>query len=108
MAYDFGTVVADPVVLQDAAEKAHACIRDYRDGVAAITKLVSASSSYWQGEAAEAFRQVYQTELAKAERALESFEEYPKDLLAYAGIYSEVIDETQRQADSVTSFEMPY
>lgn len=102
----FGTLAVDPEVLVQTAEDAFRSIARYREGLDAITDLIRSSDGVWRGEGGEAFRSVYEAELKAALDALDEFEQYPKDLLAYFGLYSEVIASADAQADSIEIFKM--
>lgn len=106
MAADFGTVRADPVVLTATAEEAMRSISEYKAGLEQITKYITSSTEFWKGEAGDAFRQVFNVELQKAQLILDSYEQYPKDLLGYAGLYQEVIRLTEETASSISEFSM--
>lgn len=102
----FGTLAVDPEVLVQTAEDAFRSIARYREGLDAITNLVKSSDDVWKGEGGETFRKVYETELKAALDALEEFERYPKDLLEYFGLYSEVIASADAQASGIEIFKM--
>ena len=106
MASDFGTVTADPVLLTATAEQAIHSISVYRQGLERIASLVANTVGGWDGEAGQAFRSIFETELARAQTALDAFEQYPKDLLEYAGLYEEVVRVTEGIASSVSDFSM--
>lgn len=102
----FGIIQVDPTVLVETAEDAYRKISAYREGLATIAGLVASSEGSWVGEAGEAYRAVFKTELAKVEMALDELSVYPGELLEYAGLYSEVITKAQEQVSSVSTFKM--
>ena len=102
----YGTLSVDPEVLVQTAEDAFVSIRRYREGLDAITKLIQSSDSIWKGEGGDTYRSVYMEELKAAEDALATYKKYPEELLAYFGLYSEVIATANTQADSIEIFQM--
>ena len=52
------------------------------------------------------YREVLKKQMQIVEGALEEYAEYPKELLAYAGIYSETIANTEELAQSVSDLKM--
>lgn len=106
MAGNFGTVRVDPVALTATAEEAMHSIYEYRSSIEQLSKLVTSTIECWRGEAGEAFRKVFEIELKRAMDALAVYEQYPKDLLEYAGLYEEVVRITEESASSVSEFRM--
>ncbi|MBQ9058009.1 MAG: hypothetical protein IJ125_02365 [Atopobiaceae bacterium] len=106
MAITSGMVLVTPSELQAAAEKAHARITDCDAMLERINSIVSASESFWLGQGGEAAREACSGAIKSARVALEDFREYPKDLLAYQGLYSEVIAQTEARAKEITEFNL--
>lgn len=97
----YGVVKVDSAELKAKAEDAYQKIRQYQETVEQMSSLVSASSSYWGGEAGEMYREVLRLQINTAKELLETYKNYPKELLEYAGIYSEVIAQTESLAESI-------
>ena len=103
---EFDTISVDPDVLRETAEAAFRQIGNYRQGLEAISKVVESSADFWTGEAGDAYRQVFRAELSKIEEVLDDYAAYPRDLLAYAQVYSEAIAKAEGHAADVTEFPM--
>lgn len=103
---DFGTISVDPEVLRETAEAAFRQIEAYRRGLESLSKLIESSGDFWTGEAGDAYRQVFRTELALVEEKLDVYAAYPRELLAYAGVYSKAIEEAKGHAEKPSTFTM--
>ena len=103
---DFGNVKVDTEELLAKADKSWLQIRSYQDCLNKIRQEVDGSASYWQGKAGDMYREVLKKQMQIVEGALEEYAEYPKELLAYAGIYSETIANTEELAQSVSDLKM--
>ena len=102
----FGDVKVSNPVLKEKAEDAYRKIKIYKEALDRMKKSLENSDAFWIGKGGEAFRGRFDTEYEKAKTAIEEYEEYPKELLRYVGIYSEVMQETNSKAESLESYHM--
>lgn len=102
----FGTVRVNSEELKAKAEDAYMKINQYQETLEQMSSAVTASSAYWTGRGGDMFREVLKNQMSIIEGILEAYKEYPKELLEYAGIYSEVISQTESLAESVKDFNM--
>lgn len=103
---DFGTVKVDAAILQEKAEEAFAKIQVYQSGLEQIRSLIQGSAGFWAGQAGDLYRESMQNQISNAMEILQEFSEYPKDLLNYAGIYSETISKTESIAASIETLQL--
>lgn len=103
---DFGTVKVDTSVLQAKGEDAYQKLQNYQAALERIQALIMESSSFWIGQAGELYRSSMQNQIKQAMETVQVFLEYPKELLEYAGIYSETIRRTEELAQSVGTLDM--
>lgn len=103
---EYGNLKVDTAELKLKAEEAHKNIQKYREALNNISTAVKASESFWVGEAGDLYRSILETQMELIKEAFEIYSEYPKDLLEFAGIYSEVILETTNKAEEIESFKM--
>lgn len=103
---DFGTVRVDAGVLQTKGEEAYQKIQAYSTALERINSLIKDSGRFWKGEAGSLYRASMQNQIANAMEILQEFAEYPKELLQYAGIYSETISRTEALAESVETLQL--
>lgn len=97
----FGTVKVNSEELKAKAEDAYVKIGQYKETLEQVTSTIAASSSYWTGSAGDLFREALSLQISEMQEALEEYRKYPKELLQYAGIYSEVIMQTESLAEAV-------
>lgn len=102
----FGTVKVNTEVLQTKGEEAYAKLRAYQTALEQIQGMMSKSSGYWVGKAGDLYREVIQSQLKTAADALAVFADYPKELLEYAGVYSETISRTEAIAESLEGLDL--
>lgn len=103
---DFGTVKVDVAVLQAKGEEAFLKLQAYQNGLEKINSLIQDSERFWEGEAGNLYRASMQNQIADAMEILQEFMAYPKELLRYAGIYSETISQTEAIAESVETLQL--
>lgn len=99
----FGTVKVNTEELKTKGEDAWQKIREYQAVLEQMEQAVNASSAYWSGKAGDTYRKVLKLQMQEVQEAYSS---YPKELLEYAGIYSEVVAQTESAADSVQTLDM--
>ena len=104
MAISSGTILVSPQELQSKAELAYQRIADCSAALDRIAKTIGASDSYWQGDAGDAARVACDAVVKNARAALEELKGYPKDLLEYQGLYSEVIACTESLASEIEEY----
>lgn len=104
MTISSGTILVSPQELQSKAELAYQRIADCSAALDKIAKTIGASDSYWQGEAGDAARAACDVVVKNARAALEELKGYPKDLLEYQSLYSEVIARTEHLANEIEEY----
>lgn len=102
----FGKVKVNTEDLKTKGEEAWQRIREYQAVLEQMEQAVNASSAYWVGKAGDTYRKVLKLQMQKVQEILEAYSVYPKELLEYAGIYSETIAQTESAADSVETLNM--
>ena len=103
---EFGNVKVDAEMLRAKGEDAWQKVRQYREMLAQIRTAVDGTGSFWHGKAADLYRDVLKRQMQTVDEALAVYAEYPKELLAYAGVYSETIARTEQVAGSVSGLQM--
>lgn len=102
----FGTVKVETNVLKEKAEDAYTKIKNLESILNEMQQEVKSSNGYWIGEAGEAFRTSFLTKKQELDDVLASFQDYPKQLLNYAGLYSETISAAESTVDSINDLNM--
>jgi WXG100 family type VII secretion target len=102
----FGTVKVEPGILKEKAEDTYAKIRNFGDILNEMQQEAKSSSGYWVGEAGDAFRTSFLKKKQELDDILASFQDYPKRLLDYAGIYSEAISAVEAAVDTINDLKM--
>lgn len=105
-AIKFGTVKVDDAQLKSKAEDAFTKIQGYQRAVESIFSIVTASASHWEGRAGDLYRDILKAQKSEIGDVLTEYANYPKELLAYAGIYSEVIVNTEQKAEEIEALKM--
>lgn len=103
---DFGTVKVDAEILRAKGEEAFVKLQTYQGGLEQIHSLIQDSGRFWGGKAGDLYRLSMQNQITNAMEILQEFSEYPKDLLGYAGIYSETISRTEALAESIDTLQL--
>lgn len=101
---DYGMLKVSPEQLMASAELAFKNIGACRDALEMISSTIVSTASYWQGDGAEAARETYASQASTSLDALNELATYPKELLQYHGLYSEVIAATQRQVQEISDY----
>lgn len=103
---DFGTVKVDAAILQEKGEEAFLKLQTYQRELEQIHSVIQDSGRFWIGKAGDLYRASMQNQVANAMEILQEFSEYPKELLRYAGIYSETISQTEALAESIETLQL--
>ena len=90
------TFRVEPEIMKQKAEALHQDISDAQKAVREMSRLVSASRSYWEGDSAEALRKQNDKAVKSVETVLKRMANDPGRLLSMAGIYSRA-ESTNRQ-----------
>lgn len=106
MAITAGTILVDLQELQEKAELAHRRISDCDAALERIGRTLASTDSFWRGAAATSARDKCDAAVSSSRKALDDFKEYPKELLAYQGLYSEVIAQTEAKAAGISEYEL--
>lgn len=103
---EFGTVRVDDEVLLRKGEEAWQQLKNCYDTLDRIQASVEAGSSFWMGQAGDLYREVLKKQIQSVKAALEELAQYPRELLAYAGLYSETISQSNSLAESILSLQL--
>lgn len=104
--FSFGVVKVEPNELKSKAEEVYNNIKTYENAMNNISDFIKSSRNYWVGDAGELLRQVFSYEEQEIDCVIEQFKDYPKQLLEYAGIYSETIKNAEETVSSINDFNM--
>lgn len=74
-------------VLTEKAETVRTAIANMKKSLGEITQKVGRMSAYWEGEASQQARNIYQKQQEAMEKILQDLEKYPQRLLDIAGVY---------------------
>lgn len=96
-------IKASPQTLNAGAEEVRKTAVDIRSSFSNIEAAVNRSRGYWQGESAEAHRQVWQDMKEETERILTKLHEHAVDLQSIARTYLEAEEGAADQTDSLPS-----
>lgn len=80
----------DVPVLRDTASQGRQTVSSLRSTLDKMEQAMNASESFWEGDAAELYRNVFRREMGSLRQAFEEFAAYPSDLEAYADLYENV------------------
>lgn len=103
---DFGTVKVDTEILRGKGEEAFIKLQTYQNELERIDSLIQDSGRFWRGKAGELYRLSMKNQIADAMEILQEFSEYPRELLNYAGIYSETVSRTEALAESIDTLQL--
>lgn len=106
MELEYGSVKVNSDELKAKAEDAFKKITKYQNSLQEISATVAASESYWDGQAADAYRNILKSQMKIIEDVLTQYAEYPKTLLEFAGIYSETITKAETQVEELQTLEL--
>ena len=101
-----GKVKVSPEDLKAKAEEAMKRIENYRTALNNMAKQMEGSNAYWKGKGGDAFRNDFRTKKAQLDQAIKELDNYPKELLKYEGIYSEVVTTTTQAAESINELNL--
>lgn len=103
---EIGIVRVDNEVLLKTGEEAWQQLKTCYDALERIQTSVEASGSFWIGQAGDLYREVLKNQIESVKAALEEMAQYPKELLAYAGLYSETMSQSNSLAESIISLQL--
>lgn len=101
-----GKVKVSPEDLKAKAEEAVKRIENYRTALNNMAKQMEGSTSYWKGKGGDAFRNDFRTKKTQLDQAIKELDNYPKELLKYVGIYSDVVASTTQTAESINELNL--
>lgn len=96
-------IKASPQALQDGASEVEKIARELQSRFQSVEEAVSRSEGYWQGDAAEAHRNVYREMKEDAEEILARFQEQAVDLRGIAANYLEAEQDVKNRAADLPS-----
>lgn len=77
-----------PDQLKQKSQEVSEAIIQMKTDFARLNAAISATHSYWIGQAGEAHRKLYLNQTGEVDEILKQLGEYPTDLLKMAGIYT--------------------
>lgn len=89
----------DIPALRDAAAQGRQTVSSFRSTLDKMEQAMNASDSFWEGDAAELYRNVFRREMSSLRQAFEEFAAYPNDLDGYADTYENV----EHRAENIAS-----
>ena len=91
-----GEILVTPEILQKKADEASNAISRTTAAFHEMKNIVSSTLSYWEGDAGDRFRGMFQERAGEVEQMLSRLQVHPDKLLIMAGIY---IDEEKRRME---------
>lgn len=76
--------------LRDVAAQGRQSVSAFRSILDQMEQNVNSSESFWEGDAAELYRNVFRREMSAVRQVFEAFAAYTSDLDAYADEYDNV------------------
>jgi WXG100 family type VII secretion target len=86
-------------VLRDVAAQGRQDVSSFRAIIDQMEQALNASESFWEGDAAELYRNVFRREISEMRQVYEAFAAYPSDLVGYADRY----DKTETDAVAIAN-----
>lgn len=92
----------DIAAIREAAERGRQNVSGFRSLLDQMEQALNASESFWEGDAAELYRNVFRREMSEMRQAFEAFAAYPNELTEHADRFSNVHSQAQQIASSIT------
>lgn len=96
-----GELKVTPQQLLEHAEKVSSDVTSINNSFDRLERIVSATGTYWNGDAAEAFRQAYVSFKDEIEEIILRITEHVADLKTMAGVYTQTEQAVQTVATSL-------
>lgn len=96
-----GHIVVEPAVLESQAAKVDQDIRNMKEHFENLQNYVKSTEQFWQGEAGDAHRNMYQQKISRIEEMFRRYEEHVIDLREMAGIYQQTEQAVEKIADAL-------
>ena len=101
MASTIGTLQVTPEEMQSAASQLSGYLSNMQSCFDAMKNTMTGTIGYWVGEAGDAHRRLYQSQVTKTEEILRRYQEHVRDLNAMAGVYAEAEQAAANEADQL-------
>jgi len=88
-------------LLRGRAISGDALVHQLEESLVLLEQAMAATTSFWEGDAAQLYRKVLRTELGDMRSSLAEFARYPQELAAYADRYEGVDRTAQLFADEI-------
>ena len=98
-----GQIIVKTEVLVSQSEEVSKQISNTENAFSELKNLISATSSYWIGEAGEVHRTNYMNRESDVETAIRRLREHVVDLKTMAGVYDEAEKTAQSEAQNLIS-----
>ena len=85
-----GVTTVDIPALREVASQGRQGVAGFRGILDQMEQAMNASESFWEGDAAELYRNVFRREMSALRQAFEAFAAYPNDIDTYADTYENV------------------
>lgn len=96
-----GTLKVTPEEMQAAASELSGYISNMNNCFQRMKTTMDQTASYWVGQAGNAHRQMYLSQVAQTEEIIARYTEHVRDLNAMAGVYTEAEQTAQNLADEL-------
>lgn len=106
MSTEFGTAAVNTAIMKTTAEGLFTAIKNYEDAVKDVQDLIEKSESFWESTSALAFRGTFRKEINAIVFGIYEMEKYPKELMEYFNVYSNVIKTNANRIDAINTIEM--
>lgn len=96
-------IKVEPTAMKQEAEQIRGIISKLQNEYSGLCAVVNASSGYWEGDAANAYRTYIKKLDDNMQTVLKRLSEHPDDLLKMAGLYDEAEVKATEVAASLSS-----
>lgn len=96
-----GVTRVDVVAIRNAAAEGRQNVSNFREIIDKMEQAMNSSESFWEGDAAELYRNVFRKEVSSLRQAFEVFAAYPNELTEYADRYQETDTRATNIANSI-------
>lgn len=92
----------DIAAIRSVAEQGRTSVSNFRSTLDQMEQAFNASESFWEGDAAELYRNVFRREMSALRQVFEQFAAYPNELSDQADTFANVNTRAQQIASSIT------
>ena len=103
MGNSIGTLQVTPEEMRSAASQLSEYLQNMQSCFDVMRNTVAGTEGYWVGEAGDAHRRLYHSQVEKTEEILRRYQEHVRDLNTMAGVYDDAERAAAREADQLPS-----